>query len=67
MVDAELAPTLEDDMLRLARQKVYAADVIALKKIDLVDEDGLRRVIKWLQHYAPHAPDSNCWIGWIVE
>ncbi|MBW4936031.1 CobW family GTP-binding protein [Marinobacter sp. F4206] len=55
VVDAELAPTLEGDMLNLARCQVYAADVIILNKTDLVDEGGRRRAMEWLQTLAPHA------------
>ena len=55
VVDAELAPTLEDDMLRLAKHQVYAADIIVLNKTDLVDKDGHRRVSAWLRELAPRA------------
>lgn len=54
VVDAELAPTLESDMLRLAKHQVYAADIVVLNKTDLIDEDGRRRVTDWLHQHAPH-------------
>lgn len=55
VVDAELAPTLEGDMLKLARHQVYAADIVVLNKTDLVDEGGHSQVIEWLQEKAPRA------------
>jgi len=55
VVDAELAPTLEGDMLRLAQHQVYAADIIVLNKTDLVDEEGLHQAGSWLQEHAPRA------------
>ena len=40
VVDAELAPTLEDEMLHLAKRQIIAADVTVLNKVDLVDDTG---------------------------
>ena len=55
IVDAELAPTLEDQMAVLARRQVAAADVVVLNKLDLVGDEGRRRATGWIQEHAPHA------------
>jgi len=55
VVDAELGPTLNGEMLNLARHQVAAADVVILNKIDLVDEAGKQRARDWVQGLAPRA------------
>jgi len=55
VVDAELAPTLEGDMLRMAQHQVYAADVIVLNETDLLGWEGRRRATDWLHAHAPRA------------
>lgn len=55
VVDAELAPTLEDDMQRLAKHQVHAADIVVLNKTDLINEEEHRRMHAWLQEFAPRA------------
>jgi len=55
VVDAELAPTLEGDMLRLAKHQVYAADIVVLNKTDLVSEEGYREVSAWLREHGLRA------------
>lgn len=53
VVDAELAPTLDGDMLRLAQYQVLAADVAVLNKTDLVDDLGRTQARAWVERCAP--------------
>ena len=39
LVDAELAPSLDDEMLHLARCQIAAADIVIVNKIDLIDTE----------------------------
>jgi len=55
VVDAELGPALEDNMMNLAMRQVAAADVVILNKVDLVDESGLQRARDWVAQLAPRA------------
>jgi G3E family GTPase len=55
VVDCELTPNLEDDMLELAKRQVSAADVAVLNKVDLVDADGLKRAYDWVEKLAPNS------------
>lgn len=55
VVDAELATTLEGDMLRLAKHQAYAADIVVLNKTDLINNDQHRCVTTWVQKHASHA------------
>lgn len=55
VVDAELAPTLEDDMMRLAKHQVSAADIVVLNKTDLIDDVGRREVMEWVRGNSPRA------------
>jgi G3E family GTPase len=55
IVDAELAPTLEDEMATLARRQVAAADVVVLNKLDLVGDEGRARATAWIEAHGPHA------------
>ena len=54
VVDAELAPTLDDKMLQLARHQVLAADITVLNKIDLVDDVGHQKACSWVADIAPN-------------
>lgn len=54
VVDAELAPALDDASLSLARCQVAAADIAILNKIDLVDDDGRQRAREWVRESSPH-------------
>ncbi|MBE9636299.1 CobW family GTP-binding protein [Salipiger mangrovisoli] len=54
VVDCELAPTLEGDMLRLASRQVIAADIVLLNKCDLVDEAERMRASRWVNALSPH-------------
>jgi G3E family GTPase len=55
VVDCELTPGLEGDMLQLARRQVSAADVAVLNKVDLVNADGLKRAHEWVEGLAPNS------------
>ena len=55
VVDCELAPGLEGDMFELAKRQVSAADVAVLNKIDIVDQDGLKRAHDWVESLAPNS------------
>lgn len=55
VVDTELGPTLNGEMLNLAIHQVVAADVVILNKIDLVDEAGKQRARDWVAELAPRA------------
>jgi len=54
VVDAERAPTLDGEMLQLARRQVAVADLAVLNKTDLVDDTGRRRALEWVQQCASH-------------
>jgi G3E family GTPase len=54
VVDAELAPTLDAEMLRLAHHQARAANVVVLNKVDLVDATGLQEARAWVTDRAPH-------------
>lgn len=54
VVDAELAPTLDDESLSMAKRQVAAADIAILNKIDLVDDDGRQRAREWVRQSSPH-------------
>ena len=53
VVDAELAPTLDGEMLDMARRQVLAADIAVLNKTDLVDESGRQAARDWLGALSP--------------
>lgn len=55
VVDAELAPTLEQDMALLARHQVKAADIVVLNKTDLVGVDARGAVNAWVKEHGPRA------------
>lgn len=55
VVDAELAPTLADDMMRLAKHQVSAADIVVLNKTDLIDDVGRREATEWVRGNSPRA------------
>jgi len=55
VVDCELTPGLEGDMLELAKRQISAADVAVLNKVDLVDADGLQRAHDWVEKLAPNS------------
>lgn len=55
VVDCELAPGLQDDMLELARRQVSAADIAVMNKTDLVDAGGLARAYEWVRRFAPNS------------
>ncbi len=55
VVDCELTPSLEGEMLELAKRQVSAADVAVLNKVDLVDADGLKRAHDWVEKLAPNS------------
>ncbi len=53
VVDAELAPTLNDKMLDMAKQQLLAADIAVINKIDLVDGNDLEKVHNWVKRISP--------------
>ena len=55
VVDAELAPGLEDEMARLAQRQVLAADIVVLNKTDLVDDSGRGQARAWVAEHSPLA------------
>ena len=54
VVDAELAPSLDGQMLQLAQRQVLAADVVVLSKVDLVDDASKQQAQAWVADVAPH-------------
>lgn len=52
LVDAELAPTLEDAAANLAHRQIAAADLVLLNKTDLVDVAGRMRARTWIEGIA---------------
>ena len=53
MVDAELAPHLDGEMLSLAKRQVLAADIAILNKTDLVNEESRQRARDWVRQWSP--------------
>jgi G3E family GTPase len=56
VVDAEQVLTLPAEEAVLARAQVAGGDLVALNKVDLVDEAKLARVRAWLQEVRPGMP-----------
>jgi G3E family GTPase len=56
VVDAEQVLTLPEEEAVLARAQVAGGDLVALNKVDLVDEASLARVRTWLQEVRPGMP-----------
>jgi G3E family GTPase len=55
VVDAELAPGLDNEMAKLARRQVLAADIVVLNKMDLVDDGGRNQARAWVGEHSPLA------------
>jgi G3E family GTPase len=56
VVDAEQVLNLPEQEAVLARAQVAGGDLVALNKVDLVDEARLARVRTWLQEVRPGVP-----------